>query len=329
MFPTKGGGYQTFSSSHHECPSGNPHIQGIACNTSNPQELTAADCVLTDGSFADFWSFPGVAGEQVTITMTAAFDTYLFLLDPSATVVTSDDDSGGGTDSRIVFTLTSTGTWFIVTNSFSGNVFGPYTMTLACAALSPTPTLTPTATVSTPTTTSTPATTPTPTPFVVTGDPNCGQFAVLSCPAATASASLTSADCRLSDGSYFDFFRFSGTQGQTVTVDMSSAAFDTFVFLLNPVGEVVASDDDGGGALNSHLVYTLTATGTWSIATNSFHPNTFGPYLLHLNCAGGIGVTATPLGGEAVANVPTLSLSALALLAAMLVATAFVFLRRA
>jgi hypothetical protein len=155
MDPTKGSGYGTFRSSHHECPSGNPHVQGVGCNTSNPQELTTADCVLTDGSRADFWSFPGAAGEEVTITMTAGFDTFLFLLDPSATVVALDDDGGGGTNSRIVFTLTSTGTWFIVTNSFFPNVFGLYTMTVACATLGATPT--PTATVSAPATTSTPS----------------------------------------------------------------------------------------------------------------------------------------------------------------------------
>ena len=132
--PATGGGYQTFSPSHHECPNGNPHVQGIACNSSNPQELTAADCVISDGSFVDFWSFSGVAGDQVTITMTAAFDTFLFLLDPSATTVAVDDDGGDGTNSRIVFTLTSTGTWFIVTNSFFPNQFGPYMMTLSCAA---------------------------------------------------------------------------------------------------------------------------------------------------------------------------------------------------
>ncbi len=33
-----------------------------------------------------------------------------------------------------MFTLTSTGTWFIVTNSFAANQFGPYTMTLGCVA---------------------------------------------------------------------------------------------------------------------------------------------------------------------------------------------------
>jgi hypothetical protein len=80
----------------------------------------------------DFYGFNGTAGQQVTITLTAAFDTYLFLLDPNAMVVASDDDGGGGTNSRIVFTLNSSGSWFIAANSFAANQFGSYTLTLVC-----------------------------------------------------------------------------------------------------------------------------------------------------------------------------------------------------
>ena len=49
---------------------------------------------------------------------------------------------------------------------------------------------------------------PTVTAVFVSGEPNCGQFGVLSCPGSSAGAQLTSADRALSDSSFFDTFRF-------------------------------------------------------------------------------------------------------------------------
>jgi hypothetical protein len=122
-----------YSTMHHECPGGTPHVQGIACGSTVSDALTqTGSCVLNDGSYVDFYGFNGIAGQQVTINMTAAFDTYLFLLDPTAAIVASDDDSGGGTNSRIVFTLTSSGSWFIAANSFAANQFGAYNLSLTC-----------------------------------------------------------------------------------------------------------------------------------------------------------------------------------------------------
>jgi pre-peptidase len=127
------GGDQGLGTMHHECPGGTPHVQAISCGGSVSDSLTqAGSCPLTDGSYVDFYGFNGTAGQQVTITMTAAYDTFLFLLDPSAAVVATDDDSGGGTNSRIVFTLTSSGSWFIAANSFNANVFGAYNLSLVC-----------------------------------------------------------------------------------------------------------------------------------------------------------------------------------------------------
>jgi hypothetical protein len=124
---------QGYNPMHHECPGGTPHVQGISCGSTTTDQLTSTgSCPLSDGSYVDFYGFNGTAGQQVTITLTAAFDTYLFLLDPNAMVVASDDDGGGGTNSRIVFTLNSSGSWFIAANSFAANQFGSYTLTLVC-----------------------------------------------------------------------------------------------------------------------------------------------------------------------------------------------------
>lgn len=127
------GADQGLGTMHHECPGGTPHVQSISCGATVSDSLTqTGSCPLNDGSYVDFFGFSGTSGQQVTITMTAAFDTFLFLLNPAATVVATDDDSGGGTNSRIVFTLNSTGTWFIAANSFDANMFGAYNLSLVC-----------------------------------------------------------------------------------------------------------------------------------------------------------------------------------------------------
>ena len=130
-----GSNLSTLAPAHHECPGGTPHVQGVACgSTTNDQLTTDGSCPLQDNSYADFYSFSGTSGQQVTITMSASYDTFLFLLDPMAMTAATDHASAGNFTSRITFTLTSTGTWFIVTNSFNPSVVGPYTLTLTCGA---------------------------------------------------------------------------------------------------------------------------------------------------------------------------------------------------
>lgn len=101
--------------------------------------LSTTDCGATfrSGSFADRYTFTGTAGQQVALSLSStAFDTYLYLIAPSGTLATSDDDGGGGTNSRIppgagFYTLPSTGTYNIEATSFSAGFTGSYTLTLS------------------------------------------------------------------------------------------------------------------------------------------------------------------------------------------------------
>jgi hypothetical protein len=101
---------------------------------------------------------------------------------------------------------------------------------------------------------------------------------------------LDTSDCLVtSDNSYVDFWLFSGTAGQTITVDMTSSSFDTFLFLLDPGANVVATNDDFSGT-NSRITFTLTSTGTWTIAANSALSGRTGNYSLNLTCTTGGGL---------------------------------------
>ncbi|MFL6333278.1 MAG: S8 family serine peptidase [Pyrinomonadaceae bacterium] len=219
--------------------------------------LADNDCRLTDGSLFDEYSFDGVAGQQVSVSMSAsAFDAFLVLFNPDGTTLATNNNGGGGSNSRIPagggqITLPTTGTYTIYANSFAAGATGGYTLTLD------------------------------------------GQSPGGGCPSTpvsvgqTVSGTLTVADCRLSDGSFFDSYSFSGVAGQEVFVSLRSSTFDTYLLLLNPDGSLLSEDDDGGGGSNSRIpagggTLSLPSTGTYRILANSFEPNVTGAYSLTL-----------------------------------------------
>lgn len=91
-------------------------------------ELATGDLVLeSDNSLYDTYEFYGEQGQTVTISMTSGeFDTYLGLLGPDGSVVAENDDSNGTTDSEIVITLPSSGTYTIVANAYDSSGQGSY-----------------------------------------------------------------------------------------------------------------------------------------------------------------------------------------------------------
>ncbi|GAB4151417.1 MAG: hypothetical protein Fur0046_30750 [Cyanobacteria bacterium J069] len=65
-------------------------------------------------------------------------------------------------------------------------------------------------------------------------------------------------------------YSFAGKAGDTVTVSMTSTEFDTFLVLNSPSGEELASNDDYARSLNSTIVITLPASGTYKVLARSF-----------------------------------------------------------
>lgn len=114
-------------------------IASLASGDGYGGALSSTDCTggaRGSGYFTDRYSFTGTPGQQVAFRLTSsAFDTYLSLRNPSGTVIASNDDGGGGTNSRIpatsgVFTLPagSSGTYIIEVTSYSAGATGAYTL---------------------------------------------------------------------------------------------------------------------------------------------------------------------------------------------------------
>ena len=247
-----------------------------SCTTSTPiafgqtinAALSTSDCHLADNSFFDAYTFNGTTGQQIAISMSSGtFDTFLFLRRPDGTVLTQDDDGGGGTNSRIpassgFLTLPTTGVYTILASSFSPSTTGSYALTLSIQN------------------TNCPST-----PISV------GQ---------TINGTLSVSDCRLSDDSIFDSYTFSGTAGQSISISMTSATFDTYLLLFNPDGTLLTEDDDGGDGLNSRIppdtgTLTLPVTGTYKIFANSFAANTTGAYSLTLSGTAPVTCSSSPI----------------------------------
>jgi hypothetical protein len=257
--------------------------------------LASTDCQNPiDNSFYDAYSFTGTAGQQVTINMTSTtFDTYLYLMVPGETTLRNlsdpnptiqDDDGGGGTNSRLPSnqplaqappfsgTLPTTGTYTIIANAFcppdgsntqcnavNDNGKGAYTLSLSLTA----------------------SCTPTVTPISIVGGTG------------SANGSLSTTDCTLNDGSFYDVYTFNGTAGQQIAIQMN-ASFDSFLFLVGPDGDELARDDNGSGGTNARIPAIvpgfgtapsarLPQTGVYRIIANSAASGVTGSYTLLLS----------------------------------------------
>lgn len=83
------------------------------------------------------------------------------------------------------------------------------------------------------------------------------------------------------DGSLYDVYSFEGQAGQTVRILMESSEFDTYLVLVSPAGEVIATNDDiTANNTNSEIQITLPQTGTYGIAANAYDSSDRGNYTL-------------------------------------------------
>jgi hypothetical protein len=95
-------------------------------------------------------------------------------------------------------------------------------------------------------------------------------------PGQTINGALTTSDCVFTGTTrYVDVYNFNGSSGQQIVVSMNSAAFDTYLFLLDSGSHLIAQDDDGNGNTNSRIpatsgFFTLPAAGNYTIYAASY-----------------------------------------------------------
>jgi hypothetical protein len=88
----------------------------------------------------------------------------------------------------------------------------------------------------------------------------------------TQQGTLTRSDVLLnSDTTYAQAWTIQGRAGQTITIDLESDAFDSYLFLRGPGigGGRDFQDDDSGGNCNARLTATFPQNGEYEIVVNT------------------------------------------------------------
>jgi len=115
--------------------------------------------------------------------------------------------------------------------------------------------------------------------FAFTGDPS--TIGMLNEAGSLSYGEVVTGDLQNPDG---DGWTFTGEAGDVVTIALDSDDFDAYVELFDPDENLVASDDDGGGSLNSLIRnFELPADGTYTINARSFSSSESGTYTLSLS----------------------------------------------
>ncbi|MGD1905420.1 MAG: tetratricopeptide repeat protein, partial [Leptolyngbyaceae cyanobacterium] len=107
------------------------------------------------------------------------------------------------------------------------------------------------------------------------------------------SGSLESGDSILNDGSLYDVHPFEGEAGQTVTIQLESSEFDTYLILTDAEGQALVENDDvSSGNFNSALTYTLPSSGTYNAIANSYDASGRGSYQITVTVGGSVATSS-------------------------------------
>jgi len=101
-------------------------------------------------------------------------------------------------------------------------------------------------------------------------------------PGQSLSGRLESGDNTLDSGEYSDIFTFDGQAGQTISVELASSEFDTYIGLVFPSDELLENDDHEGSTSRSRIDLTLQESGRYSVIATSYASGETGSYQVSL-----------------------------------------------
>ncbi len=101
----------------------------------------------------------------------------------------------------------------------------------------------------------------------------------------------------LPTGEPMTLYSFNATAGQSITVDLTSTAFDPYLVVIGPSGRLWENDDAGGG-LNSQVMFDADTAGTYRVVATAYRAGMTGAFDLGITL-GQRGTTPTPTPGAA------------------------------
>ncbi|MBX9615060.1 MAG: peptidase [Caulobacteraceae bacterium] len=222
----------------------------LAFGTTVQGEIVDADPRDSENRAFDAYRFTGEAGNRIQVIMRSGdFDTYLQVGSPEGDfyAMASDDDGlGEGTDSRLNYTLPSSGEFILRASPLYADADGLYSLELTDRGPQPTP----------------------------------GSILV----GATARGTLGEDDAIAEDGAFYDAYRISVKAGDKLRLTMVSNAFDAFIDIGREdeagVFTSVVSDDDGLSDTHAKADWAVEEDGDYVVRARSFSQGQTGEYAL-------------------------------------------------
>jgi hypothetical protein len=228
--------------------------------------LTSSDSLYPDNSYFKFYQFTAPSGQQVTIDLSSDdFDPVLIVRGDDLDASIINDDGGPGCSARISRAFPSRGPYRILVNTTASpeRQTGRFSLSI------------------------TEGTKPVQQSNAATADcqaratrggggdntPSRGSTASRAINVGqTQQGSLSRDDVLLSsDSSYAQPWTIQGRAGQTITIDLESDSFDSYLFLRGPgiSGGRDFQDDDSGGSCHARLTATFPQNGEYEIVVNT------------------------------------------------------------
>ena len=230
------------------CLAGAPGVLGAQGSTPIVYRgtLASGDAQLQSGEYFDTYEFQGRAGQRAVFDLTSsAFDPYLMVIAPSGDKKENDDFNDSNSRSRLDLALEETGTYRIVVTSYQKGEGGAYELRIDAAGSG-------------------------------------GGVAAAEPGVRVESGRLAAGDTTLRSGEYRDSYTFQGRQGQMVTVDLRSAAFDPYLIVIDPSGKQHDNDDHEGDSHRSLVSYELPEDGAYRVWATSYKSGETGAYDLRI-----------------------------------------------
>jgi hypothetical protein len=235
-----------------------PVCTAIAIGQTITGSLAATDpqSPYRPGRHANCFTLTAAGGDSAIISMNSpAIDAFLYLISPANEVLTSDDDSGGGTNARIPslgsFVFPAAGIYTIEATSYAAGETGGYTLAVA--------------------------------PGVnVAGCTTISYGKIIN-----GSLKTTDPHSLFDATVYADCYAFAGNAGDQIVISLTSNAFDAYLRVIDASTTIIAFNDDASSGVlpnptDSQITFTLPATSVYRIEATSRTAAATGAYTLSL-----------------------------------------------
>jgi hypothetical protein len=196
--------------------------------------LSGVEASIQDGRPVQAWALDGEAGERVTISLESDdYDAYLYVFGPGMTETMTNDDGGEGLDSELTVTFPETGTFTIGAGALSAGSTGAYTLTVT-------------------------------EPIELITLSTRGRVLRVG---SDTPGMLLDTDPTV-EGHRVQAWSFEARAGESVTIDLTSDDFDSYLQIVGP-GLSQLTDDDSGDGLNSRLSVSFPEDGVYRVIASS------------------------------------------------------------